>query len=579
MPGSFALLIGVSTVAGLPPLRGVQSALAGFTTWAVGQGFDVERFDDLHGQGVTIGALQRCVKSVVQQQRPERVFVFFYGHGIMRGINEEYWLLSDARATDTEAINVVKSAEMVRQCAAGHAAFFGEACRTAAAGEFSHVSGGSLFPASGLDGDTQLDRFHAARFDAAAFEAAGEGIFSTHLIDSLCGRVPAVIETITNGPAPSAVKASRLARFLPLQVQREASRRLLREQRPDCRAGSTYEPYVLAWLPPLRSTSVDPANLRPPRAPLPTWEDADGGPLSGIGDGDVPDLTKPASVSIADDVAAVATLAQRYLATSSPELAAQTGVTVTGARICRAIIGGSDDETIRDDGTVHIHSSEEVPDAALLRFGGSKRGDWAGLGTFPGYAAALTVREVPFGDGDVALAVDHIAYLPASTARVTIAATEVAEQIADVSARLRLGVFDPAELNETAKVALYGDLNPGLAVLVAHAWSHIGRLDKIRELLTRFLDAQQTVPFDMPLLAHVPWEEVGTAVVPGFPLMTRGWALLDSLPAGAEVLNAARRLRVSSPWTSFHHLSAQLATELAQSTVTRSTDARDLVPV
>jgi hypothetical protein len=53
-------------------------------------------------------------------------------------------------------------------------------------------------------------------------------------------------------------------------------------------------------------------------------------------------------------------------------------------------------------------------------------------------------------------------------------------------------------------------------------------------------------------------------LAPEFPLMTRGWALIDELPAGEDWLSYARPRLGRTTWTTFIDLSTEAVLALSQ---------------
>jgi hypothetical protein len=577
MTRSLAVAIGVSRVEGLPELTGVRSGVDEFETWAKTQAFDVERFDDLQAQRVELAPVTAWVRDAVDAADVERLFIYFAGHGVIRGRGEEFWLLSGAGdGIDSEAINVFKSVTMAFDCGIPHVAFFADACRTPASQALSHVSGGSLLPNRNIAVDVEVDEFYAAQFGDPAYEVVSEaeGLFSRYLLRALRGGEPEVLEAVQGGREPLAVLSHRLKPVLIRNVRLAASR-LQRQQRPWCRPGSFWEPNVLAWFHAPDTSVSEPAS--PPR-----WdgaaEDAEQQLWRHYGLDDERVISLDPSSASADQPTAEAELAATDAAVAA-ELSTQyqrsegrahfetgTGLTVVGAVVESAMLGGETVQLFEEGSAWHLRGHEGVPEGALLRFAGPGIDEWAGAAVLPGYVGVLTVTPTESETTLAAQSVDHVAYLPQPSMDAKVMGDQLVQIIADVTARMRIGLFEADELEPAVAEAIEVDLNPSLAVLIASEWARNGQRRKVRELLTAFERAGRPVPFDLPLLAGRPWDNVEAPVVPAFPLMTGAWALLDTLPAGEETLIEARRRLTPSLWTSFHHLPARLARALAQPT-------------
>lgn len=265
-------------------------------------------------------------------------------------------------------------------------------------------------------------------------------------------------------------------------------------------------------------------------------------------------------------------------ATSSySKYAEGSGLTVDGTSIQAALVDGYLKELY---GSMSVEGSGEVAEGALLRLHSQHGDNWIGLATFPGYEAVVTVRETSTEDESPLRSraellpeermpwwcVDQVAYLPLPEMPVKVSGGELASCIAQISAEIQLGIFDPSVVPEATPTALWEDLNPTLAVLCAHEWSNIGRVDLIDLLIKKFEAQKRAVPFDLPVLVGKPWERVDTTVVPGFPLLMRGWAIAESIPADQSIFEEALNCRVPSFWASFRNLSYDAAAGLAAAT-------------
>jgi hypothetical protein len=584
MTRSLAVAIGVSRVKGLPELTGVRSGVDQFETWAKTQGFDVERFDDLQAKPVELAPITAWVRDAIDAADVERLFVYFAGHGVIRGRGEEFWLLSVAGdGIDSEAVNVAKSVSMAFDCGIPHVAFFADACRSPASQALSHVSGGSLFPNRNIAVDVEVDEFYAAQFGNPAYEVVSEaeGLFSRYLLRALRGQEPEVLEAVRGGREPFAVLSRGLKPVLVRNVRLAASR-IRRQQRPFCRPGSYWEPNVLAWVHAPDTSVAQPTS--PPRwdgmtedPEQPDWRHY-GRDYEGVISSDpssAPSDQPTAEVDLAaTDAAVAAELSAQYQRSEGrAHFETGTGLTVVGAVVDSAMLGGATVQLFEEDEAWHLRGHEGVPEGALLRFAGPGIDEWAGAAVLPGYVGVLTVTPTESETTLAAQSVDHVAYLPQPSMDAKVMGDDLVQIIADVTARMRIGLFEADEVEPAVGEAIEVDLNPSLAVLIASEWARGGQRRKVRELLTSFERAGRSVPFDLPLLAGRPWDDVEVPVVPAFPLLTGAWALLDRLPAGEEAFIEARRRLTPSLWTSFHHLPASLARTLAQPT-TASEDMR-----
>jgi hypothetical protein len=550
MADSVAIVIGVSRIPGLQPLPGARTGADEFATWARGQGFDVECFNDWTGvQAVRSRDIETVVRAAVDDMTTDRLFIFFAGHGISKG-GADFWLLSDVKNYSSEAINVDESVKRAWMCGIRHVAFFADACRTPPESQaINEVVGSPVFPPGrDFDRTVELDKFYATRAGDPAWEKNGHngvkafGIFSRCLMRGLRGEEPGVVEPVVGGLEDRAVLARTLRDVLTKTVRIAASREAGVVQRPDCQPGSYWEPNVLAWVPSL------PLGRRP----------------SGPGPND-----ENFAALEAEDRAAVESLASSYERSTTesgylawPGPSGPTGsLFVAGAEIDSSLVGGT--SGIRRHAGLPFGLGD-APEAALLSFGPS---DWATAAILPGFSCVMSISEV---------GVDHVAYLPISTRPTSLGPEATARAVALATAQMRFGQFDPDNSGDLIQRGLYEDQNPSLAVLAAYQWASAGQFGRVRELLETFISRGSPVPYDIPMLASVrgggaPIDRIGIPVVPGFPLLTRGWAVAedaDTMEPG--VFRKSRAALASATWTTFSQLPIGVADQLVTPVAARA---------
>ena len=502
----------------------------------------------------------------------QRLFIFFSGHGISKGTSD-YWLLSDIRDDSSEAVNVANSVKDAYDCGIGHVAFFADACRTPPDRDLLKVEGRSIFPPWRIiNDDVEIDQFYATRAGDPAWEGVGRGgaapfgIFTRCLMRGLRGEEPGVVKAVVGGEEPQAVLAHSLRKVLQRTVRLTASHEAGVDMCPQCIACSNWEPNVLAWL------------------PVPPLGDVPG---AGPGDVPVPGLEQPEPQGVLDvasreyaaleaqDQAAVESLRDEYeAACERGSFETGKGLSVIGARVSQSFLGGKRRRAFQEHDVWHVTSGDDGAHAALLRL--NKRSpeglNWAGAAVFPGFSGVLKVGSV---------GVDYLAYLPTSSiSQASLTRRETAQAVSLATAQVRIGLFDPDHLTEIVGTSLQEDLNPSLAVLAAHEWGNVGRFGRVRSLIDAFRRRGRAIPYDVALIAGIPPDDLDVPVIPGFPLLTRGWALADTLPAGHEIFLAARRALAPAIWTTFRHLpridARQLAAPIA---VSASTTAGAETPI
>lgn len=523
-----AITVAVGAVTGgvagarFPPLPGAYGGAAEFADWAAAQGFTVLRHTD-EARPVTLSALFVEVKELVTAGGVRRLFLYFAGHGINLGGGDDVWLLSGALENPNDAVNVARSVHDARRCGIPHLAFFADACRTAAPPALLNVRGGSLFPVRQDRPRVKVDQFYATRSGDPAWERRPDdpqippyGIFSRCLMPALRGEVGEVVQPVAGGDAPRAVLAEPLAAYLDWAVPSLALEEVAREQVPDLLNSSSWEPDVLAWVPDRAREAPDP--FEPPAPP--------------------PEPPRRQPAPLADAPGFVAEVAANLETVGRANFETRTGLSVPHEILLSARVAGGDEGVFEEAGTWHVRGRHHTPAAALLELAPGAGGTrWAASAMLPGFIGTLRVS--PAGT-------EQTAYLPAPGTPAELGAAGTADAVAHAAAAARRGRLDLADpLIETA---CWTDLNPTVVLLAAYARERAGDAATVRELAVRFAQRHGLLLFDLALLAA---EDVagGVPVVPGYPLMTRGWHLLDEPPGGP--LEAARAHLTAAPWTGF----------------------------
>ena len=141
-----AVVIGVDKAGDLPALRAAASGAKAVATWARDQGYDVQLFTDATGP-VAGKPIKDAISRLVASRTYELILVYFGGHGILRGPDSEYWLLSDAKMDSNEAVNVSGSVYSARNSGIPHVVFISDACRSRPAKAWqSNIQGCVIFP-------------------------------------------------------------------------------------------------------------------------------------------------------------------------------------------------------------------------------------------------------------------------------------------------------------------------------------------------------------------------------------------------------------------------------------------------
>jgi hypothetical protein len=160
---------------------------------------------------------------------------------------------------------------------------------------------------------------------------------------------------------------------------------------------------------------------------------------------------------------------------------------------------------------------------------------WLLGAVMPGYRTAARIGE---------RGVSSVAFLRAGS-------TSPEEVIARANAIAAWGSLSAASSDPWQREVLeraFDELNPTLAILASYALDRAGRHDLVRNLLDRLLTAGEYIPFDVALVARFGHLTEHEQIVPGYPLMTRGWAFLDEVAPLRELATRVRGLLAPSQW-------------------------------
>jgi len=569
-----ALAIGVARVGSLPFLPGVVAGVTEFAEWAVVQGFEVASHTDGTAP-VRADELFATVRAAVEAGDVERFFVYFGGHGVAPGTGDDLWLLSDADNDPSAAIDAAKSVSLARHCGIPHVAFFADACRTPKSAALLGLVGRPIFPQVRIPNvRVQVDQFFATISGDPAFDSVpgsgveAFGIFTRCLVPALRGERPEVVRQVLGGRMPAAVLADPLSDYLWEAVRALSSVELALTQSPDCIPGSSWEPNVLSWVTPAVPSRVivrggggaeeeDAAEGRPP--PLPDgaefdegFEAAYGGNIDGAGGMTM--LEPPLElISGADRDRLVVQLADRMAAEPGrTHFETRTGASVVGAPLLRAVLNGHDVDMFEEDGAWHVRGIPMQYATALFLVGlpyGAER--WIATMLVPEYVTTVTVGV----EG-----ADHVAF-------VGLGGNVDRDRrvLATAGAAARAGRLGFPDEPESQRLIYEG--NPTMALLASYAYDRSGRQEEVQRVLDAFVQAGRPAPYDVVILAGD--SGAGHECVPTFPVMRRGWALADTLPAGDELFEALRRQLAPAAWATFIALADEEILALAEHPIAR----------
>jgi hypothetical protein len=543
------LFIGVDKTGGLQRLHDAAAGAERMYRWALAQGMaertHAKLVTDAGGRRVTPDAIYDAVKEILDGPGVDQLIVYFAGHGV--NINRsEHWLLTDAPARTSAAVNVSGSVELARYCGIRHVVIISDACRVAPEGiQAQNVRGIDIFPNEGaVDRAQAVDQFFACVLGRTAAEikdptvAAGtfSALYTEVLLDALRGTDADVLEAPTS-PDEGAhyVKPVRLKEYLEVEVPRRVQALNLQHkvnQAPD--AIVTAHPYWIS-----RITSVD-ASSRP----APAVRRAGGSGAADTADATIRKVIQSAAEGgrgsrLVREISKAKTSkfgAARRLAETIEHLAAPfgpdqfetgCGIKVRGARIVEyfaphagVVALGSSGDLLQIDGVDRGAAS------VLLKFAGD-------IGTvipaIPGFVAALTIEEGSLID----VAYEPSANTPrwalyknrASGARTVRGVAAAASQ----DGRFHLGEHDAVSLGQQMRYEKGLDL--ALALYAAYAYHDNQDTARIEQMADDLVNDLGFLPFDVALLGRRlagRRVDADSGVVPFVPLLARGWALLGA---------------------------------------------------
>jgi|GEM_PF-1255974 len=218
-----ALCIGVDVIKGLTPLNKAADSARKFSEWAKKQEYDTELFVDSEVEKVNRRQILDRMASILDSRKYEQLIIFFSGHGVMRTLRNEVWLLSDADFDGSEMVDVRGTIDMAREAGIPHVLIISDACRTFTKGSSFNYGQGDIFPPSkpGSNSNT-VDVLYACRPGKPALEIKEEewyGVFAETLLDVLEGNQPNSIKESSEEPKYWFISAYELKETLPDLVQ------------------------------------------------------------------------------------------------------------------------------------------------------------------------------------------------------------------------------------------------------------------------------------------------------------------------------------------------------------------------
>lgn len=553
------VFIGVDQTGSLQRLNDAAAGAKRMYEWALAQGMPAgthaKLITDADGKTVHPDHIYDAIKEIIDGPGVDQLVLYFAGHGVNISRNE-HWLLTDAPVKASAAVNVTGSVELARYCGINHVVIFSDACRVAPEGlQAQNVRGVDVFPNEGdADRAKPVDQFFACYLgktaaeikDPASAASTYSALYTNALLDALSGRVlvdaypdlytKALLDALDDqGRKVLEVRPRGLEKYLEAEVLARVRKMHLEgkvNQNPDAIITSDAD-----WLARIAlDTSVSPGirkAMAPPTIPVPApnlqsvarnlVRSAVAGDERALGT----QLEAGRTARVAGGTHLVDTV-EKIAAPFGPDhFETQCGIKVRGARMtefysprAQAELRGTAGDVLRVDPTNGPAAS------VLVTFDG---GVGAVIPAIKGFIAALT-----FDDGDLV----DVAYEPSandwrwdmykdSAARVRGLRAVAASS--SQHGRFRLDQDDAIKIAQDMQYAK--GIDPTLAVYAAYAYHDLQAIERIRDM-SGYLSGDIGVTFfDLALLSRNLLDKsvvAGDRIVPFFPLLSQGWALLGA---------------------------------------------------
>jgi hypothetical protein len=562
-----AIAIGVDKAGKLPLLNAAAKGAKAFADWAQAQGFDTTLLTDADGQTVSASDVRKAVRKYVDSKTYSQLIVFFSGHGILKGPNDECWLLSEMDVDPNEAILVGPSKSLAYNAGIPHVTFISDACRSAANNlALSLITGSTIFPIAQPGQQLpDIDMFYATRPGDPAWEVRDgqdaannyKGIFTDCLLQGLTGKVEEVISDLPlqNEQLP-VVFPYELKKYLEKQVPLAAEAiRITLQQYPMIEVTSRPPVYLSQVGPPKRLT----------RGGIPKGHSASP-PLTD----DIEPITLPINLLLnptglqAMDNDIDAAMEQLVTAGGRESFETQTGFSITGAQGFDVLLNSGGHDVFEENGVPHIRIHPQKNTHTLLLT--LSNGTATPVAVLPGFIGHILV------EGERVM---NVNYVPSRNNNrydeYMIRNEEVAQRRAAAALAARHGNFrikgDIYGIMGTASY-LRNDkaLDPSLGMYAAYAYTQAGQHKHVLSVFNYMKKEPEPVLFDVKLLATMyngDADNLQTPHAPFCPMLAQGWSYL---PLHEALLNQPLRQLMQQVipglWTTFTPAGAELAQQL-----------------
>lgn len=539
------VFIGVDMTGELQVLKDAAAGAERMYNWALSQGMDPSRaklITDSGGGKVQPDHIYDVIEEIVDGPGVDQLILYFAGHGVNINRNE-HWLLSDAPRRTSAAINVSGSVELARYCGIRHVVIFSDACRVAPEGiQAQNVRGLDVFPNEGAaDRASPVDQFFACALGKTAAEIPYAShaalnytaLYTDALLDALKGERSDVLDTAnTSSDLFYYVWPRKLEAYLEGELPRRVKALQLEKkinQNPD--AIITSHANWLACIDPATTRAEENFKSKKRLSPPASLQSIAGNLARYAADDNQPAFDrymKEARIAPVVGAEQLVKTIERFATAFGPaHFETQCGIKVRGAHIAGFYSPGARAEPSGPAGNaLQIDLTGRSATSVLIHFGG---GTGTVIPAVSGYIAALT-----FEDGELV----QVAYEPSSNhwrwqdferhaaeARRLRAVAGAATE----HGRLNLAVEDAISIART--IQSWQSVDPALAVYLAYAWHDLQDIDRIRDMSGLLEKNMGFTFFDLALLGRELVDqqiEHGAKILPFFPLLSRGWALLGA---------------------------------------------------
>ena len=486
-----AIAIGVATVKSpkFPFLSGAVNGARGFHEWASKLGYESRLVTDEDNKDVTLARLESEFDAALGTKPIRRLLIYFAGHGLFRGADEGLWLLSnsyqDLRAVGLDGLRRRLSTYDIQQVA-----FFSDCCRSLP----PDMDGEDLTADGILDRgpkkerlEPQLDRFLAAQDGKAAFMVPGDVVeedrclFSGLLLEALWGTKTDAFSKLAKGK----VTSTSLGDFLRREVPKLAAR-YGQQAAPRSSSGFPEDDNIYF---PEGAPPASPAFLPwPPRdGPILAIALLTQGPLQGRPGSLLPRWKRPAPSAPKST-----TWIEKFRKQQRPSsFETRAGFAVNGGKLKGlwtgfGVVAGKSGKPnwwhVGESGTKRLSYSAPV----LIEFADGLFSATTALPMFIGSllresrgVSALVYRKIGEGEQSAMATEAALAAMEAGGLR--------SDAATDMAVDLRQGKH----------------VDPVLGVISAYLYDSIGDVDSIRRMAYYYVQHQQTIPYDIALLAQL----------------------------------------------------------------------------